>query len=152
MFIRSIFTTVEISATDGKETLAEATNVFTGGIYYAKKRGSSKKTEKTTVTVHEIVKDGTYAQIFGGGNLKRLCLEESQIVAFCRDHRNLLRTEGYGTFFLFKGEDAWFFIAVVDIDDGRLRVDVNDFSRCHVWSASSRHRVIVPQCPNQIAF
>ncbi len=140
--------TVELQETDGKETLAEARDVFKAGIYDVAKRGACKATAKTILAVYEMIKDGTYAQIFGGfgENLKRLCWTESQIVAFCRDHRDLLRKDGYGTFFLFEEESGGFFVAVVFVDDGgRLGVRVDEFSRGNVWDAGYRHRLVVPQ-------
>ena len=68
------------------------------------------------------------------------------MVGFCRAHRALLRADGYGTFFLFEGEDGGFFVAFVDFDDfGRLAVRVGPFSVDYVWGAEWRHRVVVPQ-------
>ncbi len=139
---------IELVATDGKETLAKAKTVFAAGIYGATKRGVCKATPKVLLAVYEMIKDGTFGQIFGGfgENLKRFCWTESQIVAFCRDHHDLLRTEGYGTFFLFEGENGGFFVAFVFVhDDGRLYVFVRPLMYAYVWYAKYAHRVVVPQ-------
>jgi hypothetical protein len=140
--------TIELAATNGKDTIAEAKDVFTAGIYYAQKRGPCKKTKKTAVSVYETIKDGTYAQIFGGfgENLKRLCWTESQIVALCFKHRDLLRKDGHATFFLFEGEKGGFFVAHVGVcGDGRLLLYVFPLGYGCVWSADYQHRVVVPQ-------
>ncbi|MBI3888266.1 hypothetical protein HY311_00525 [Candidatus Nomurabacteria bacterium] len=142
--------TIELAETDGKETLAEANDVFNAGIYGAAKRGVCKATKKTVLAVYYMIKDGTYAQVFGGfgENLKRLCWQESQIVAFCRDPRNreYLRAEGYGTFFLFEGENGGFFVAGVSVcGDGRLDLGVDPLEFSNVWGARCAHRVVVPQ-------
>jgi hypothetical protein len=140
--------TIELHETDGKETLAGAEDVFAAGIYGAAKRGVCKATVKTVLAVYEMIKDGTYSQIFGGfgENLKRLCWTESQIVAFCRDHRRLLRTGSYGTFFLFEGENGGFFVANVYVrDDGRLYLYVYSLEDDYVWHAEYLRRIVVPQ-------
>lgn len=140
--------TIELAKTDGKETLAEASDVFKAGIYGAKKRGVCKATPKTLLAVYEMIKDGMFQQIFGGfgENLKRLCWTENQIIAFCRDHRDLLRTGGYGTFFLFEGENGSLFVACVHFGDrGRLKVYVYSFSYDFEWDAYFQHRIVVLQ-------
>jgi hypothetical protein len=141
--------TLELDPNDGKETLAEASDVFKSGIYGAKKRGICKATAKTVLAVYEMIKDGTYAQIFGGfgENLKRLCWTESQIVAFCRDPRNreYLRADGYGTFFLFEGEKGGIFVAYVYVYDDGLDVGVYPLADGRVWYAKYARRIIVPQ-------
>ena len=139
---------IELAATDGRETLAEASDVFMIGIYKATKRGVCKTTPKTVLVVYEIVKSGTFRQIFGGfgENLKRLCWTENQIVTFCRDHYGLLRKDGRGTFFLFEEENGGFFVAIVRMDDdGTLDVFVRSLEIVDVWRAEFQHRVIAPQ-------
>jgi hypothetical protein len=140
--------TFELGEADGKETIAKASDVFAVGIYGAVKRGVCKATPKTLLAVYEMIKDGTFQQIFGGfgENLKRLCWTESQIVALCRDHHDLLRKNGYGTFFLFEGENGGFFVARVYVyDGGRLLVFVGPLELGRVWDAYYRRRVVVPQ-------
>jgi len=143
--------TLELDETDGKATIAEAKDTFPGWIdgdfegYGTNVRGPA--TKKTQVTVHEMIKDGTFAQIFGGmsDGLNRLCLAQPQIIQFVQKHKKWLRTDGYGTFFLFKvGEE--FFVAGVYFDGaGQLRVDAHRFSHDYVWHAERRHRIVVPQ-------
>jgi hypothetical protein len=142
--------TIELAETDGKETIAEAKDVFTGGIYYYAKERRTRctATKKTVVTVYEMIKDGTYAQVFGGfgENLRRLCWTESQIVALCRDHRDLFRKDGYGTFFLFEGENGGFLVAHVRVSgDGRLLVLVFPLGEGSVWHAVCQYRISVLQ-------
>jgi hypothetical protein len=130
--------TIELNATDGKETLKEASDVFAFGSVGAAKRAVCKATPKTPAVVFEMFKDGTYQQIFGGfgENLKRLCWTEAQIVAFCRDYHDLLRTGGYGTFFLFEGEGGGFLVADVREFNGRLFVCVTPLENELVSSVS----------------
>jgi len=139
---------IELRETDGKETFAFSGDVFKSGICGAVKRGVCKVTTKTIIAVYKMTKDGTYAKIFGGfgENLKRLCWTESQIVALCCDHQDLLLKEGYGTFFLFEGENSGFFVANVLVhDSGRLYVDVHPLKFDYVWNARFQHRIVVPQ-------
>ena len=93
-----------------------------------------------------MAKDATFAQMFGSlkADLDKLCLTQHQIKTFCEKHQNLLRADGYGTFFLFKGEGQ-FFVADVRVRSDGLRVYVYRFGYDFVWHAGGRHRVVVPQ-------
>lgn len=136
--------------TDGKEILGKASDVF---VYIDSDfrnydcNVTGQPTKETEVAVYEMVKDGSFADIFGGfgADLDRLCLTQTQIKKFVQDHRDALRTEGYATFFLFK-EHNEFFVARVRLDSGgALMVDVYRFSYDGVWLAGRRHRIVVPQ-------
>ena len=141
---------IVIGPTDGKGIIARAKDLFTGWIdpdfvnYGTNVEG--KLTKEVSVQVFEMIKDGTFAQIFGGfgENLDRLCLTQAQIIFFVRNHAKWLRTDGYGTFFLFKvgGE---FFVALVYVDPDGLYVDVFRLGYDGVWPAESGRRFVVPQ-------
>ena len=142
--------TLELEPTDGKETIAKAKDTFPGWIdgdfknYDTDVKG--KPTDKANVQVHEMIKDGTFAQIFGGlsDNLDSLCLTQAQIIQFVKKHSKWLRTDGYGTFFLFKVNEE-FFGAYVHMYEGSLWAFVYRFSFDCVWFAGHRYRVVVPQ-------
>ena len=142
--------TLMLDALDGKETLATAKEVFPSGIDGDFKNWGTNKagiaTKEQAVDVHELVKDGTFAQMFGslGTDLDKLCLTQAQIKNFCKKHPNWLRKDGYATFFLFKVEDQ-FFVAYVYVLSGGLRVRVYRFEFDVVWGAGSSHRLVVPQ-------
>ncbi len=141
---------LELEPTDGRETIAKAKGTFPGWIdgdfenYGTDVKSGS--TEKANVQVHEMIKDGTFAQIFGGlsDNLDALCLTQAQIIQFVKKHYKWLRTGGYGTFFLFKVGDE-FFIAYVYVSSGGLKVYAFRFSHDDVWDAKDGHRVVVLQ-------
>ncbi|MEK7464080.1 MAG: hypothetical protein AAB610_03105 [Patescibacteria group bacterium] len=143
--------TLELEPTDGKRTIAKAKEVFTWGIDSDFQNwGCNVKADPTTaqnVHVHEMVKDGTFAKIFGGlsENLDELCLTQAQIIQFVQKHKKWLRTEGYATFFLFKVGDEFFVARVFVRDDGTLGAHVRRFSNGLVWRAGSRRRVVAPQ-------
>jgi len=140
---------ITIEATDGKETIAKDKDVF---VYKDSDFTSwgldvpAEPTPEAEVAIYEMTKDGTYAQIFGGfgENLDRLCFTQAQVRAFCRDHRNLLRSDGWATFFLFKAHSE-FFVASVDMLVVGLGVFVARFSDGCVWGAWRGPRVVVPQ-------
>lgn len=142
--------TLMLDALDGKETLATAKEVFPSGIDGDFKNWGTNKpgitTKEIAVDVHELVKDGTFAQMFGslGTDLDKLCLTQSQIKNFCKKHPEWLRQNGYATFFLFKVEDQ-FFVAGVGVRSDGLHVRVCRFEGDDVWSAESSHRLVVPQ-------
>lgn len=143
VYLRRLYETesIVVSATDGIETFASS-GIFTGGIYgEALPIGVGKPTLATNAIVNEMIEDGRFTELFESlGERKRW--QESQVVQFCCDHRNKLRTGGYGTFFELEGG----FVASVDVnDDGRPRVFVRRFSVDYVWSPEFLLRVVAPQ-------
>lgn len=143
--------TLELDPTDGKQTIASASKVFTWGIDSDFKNWGcdvkAKLTVATKVQVHEMIKNGTFAQIFGGlsDNLDELCLTQAQIIQFVQKHKKWLRTEGYATFFLFKVGDEFFVADVCVVSGDSLDARVVRVSRVSVWAADRRRRVVVPQ-------
>ena len=140
-----------IETCDGSQTIANAKDTFTSGIDgdFKKNWGTNKagnSTEKAPVQVHEMVKDATFAQMFGslGADLDKLCLTQHQIKIFCEVHKEWLRKDGYATFFLFK-VDEQFFVADVDVTSDGLNIYVCRFEGDGVWNAKYTHRVVVPQ-------
>ena len=93
-----------------------------------------------------LIKNGNFAQIFGGfgENLDRLCLEQDQIIRFVKDQAKWLHPDGYGTFFLFKVGDEYF-VADVRWHGGGLGADADRLSVDDVWCAEIRFRFVVPQ-------
>lgn len=149
--------TVKIAPTTGVETLAEAKNFFTGFLDSSFKNWGtdvpSSPTTEQVVEVHEMVQDGNFKTIFGSTSrpLDTLLLTQGQIKVFCRDHRDKLRTDGYGTFFAFKvGEEILpdlsnIFVANVYVVGRDLDAFVFRFSYEYVWYGDYRHRVVIPQ-------
>lgn len=143
-------TEIIIGATDGKSTITHTNNTFCGYVdpdfvrYGTDTR--DRPTSDTKVQVFEQIKDGTFAQIFGGfgENRDRLCLTQNQIIRFVNDHSNWLRKDDYGTFFLFKKKGK-FFIVDVRLDENMIEVYANHLLNRHVWDAEFRSRFVVPQ-------
>ncbi len=142
--------TLMLDALDGKETLATAKEVFLSGIDGDFKNFGTNKpgiaTKEQGVDVYEIVKDGTFAQVFSSleTDLDKLCLTQAQIKNFCKKHPQWLRQKSYATFFLFKVEGQ-FFVAYVFVRLGGLRVSVYRFECGLVWYAEHSFRMVVPQ-------
>jgi hypothetical protein len=141
--------TINLAPTKGKATLAKAKKVFTGYLDSDFKNWdtdvSGIDTAETKVDVHEMSRDGNYKTLFGSlGDPRKLCLTQGQIEKFCHSHRDSLRQEGYGTFFLFevKGE---LFVALVSVGGGELEAVVDRFDYDVVWGAGRRHRLVVKQ-------
>lgn len=104
------------------------------------------KTEKTQLKVFKMTADGNFNKIFSSinTNKKKLCMTQAQIIAFVKKHKNKLRKDGYGTFFVFE-ENNEFFVAFVGFDDvGRLKLDVDHFDSTLVWFAIYQHHLVVP--------
>lgn len=134
---------------DGAATIGKAYNTFPGGIADFTSYGTDvkgKPTERQNVEVHEMVKAADFKAIFTSlsENLDSLCLSQAQIIQFCEKYRDWLRTEGCGTFFLFK-VGIEFFVAGVFMFDGAWGVCAYCLSCDFVWRAQRRHRVVVPQ-------
>ena len=104
-----------IDPTNGEETIATATKLFSGHIDDSfNDPDINIKDYSTTkpqpVNIYEVVKKDTFKQIYGsfGINFDQLCLTQAQIIRFVRQYRNYLRVDGYGTFFLFKANVHFF--------------------------------------------
>ena len=147
---------IVISACPGgsRESLAYAGKTFTGyvdGNFKNWKLDTEQPTtEATPVLVYELHKDGRFMDIFGSFNVDKKALafeSQEQVEKFAIEHRAWLRTDGYGTFFLFTemvDNKEEFFVARVRFgDDGRLGVYVRRLSSDVVWLAGVHHRVVV---------
>ncbi len=142
---------IVIPATEGKRTIGDAKETFLAGIDADFKNWGANKScgarLAIPVKVHEMAKDATFSQMFSslGEEKTKFSFTHDQIITFCEKHRQWLRTDGYGTFFLFESESN-FFVAYVRFDDhGRLSVFVLRFEYSSVWRAGRRHRLFVPQ-------
>lgn len=139
-----------LDPTDGTKTLANAKDVFVWINSDFNNWGADEQgqpTVETTVDVYEMAKDATFLQMFSelNADVSKLCLTQHQIKNFVKKYRQWLRTEGYGTFFLFESSGV-FFVADVRFDsDGELDVSVNHFEYSHVWYDEYRHRLVVPK-------
>jgi len=140
--------TLELDATDGQETLANAQDTFAGWIDPNFKGYGcdveSGPTKKIPVSVYEMTSDGTFDQIFHGlsVDLDCLCLTQPQIINFVK---KWLRPENCQTFFLFKVKDEFFVASVYWHYARELRLIVHRFSSNYVWLARDRCRLVVPQ-------
>ncbi|MCX6714464.1 MAG: hypothetical protein NTX72_01480 [Candidatus Uhrbacteria bacterium] len=142
--------TITIAPCDGSRYIGKQEKTFVAGIdgdferWNLNNRG--KSTDAANVSVFEMIKDATFAQMFGslGSDLDKLCLSQDQIIKFCETNRDKLRKDGYATFFLFK-ENENFFVAGVDVSSDGLSVLVGPFEHDGVWYAGCVHRVVIPQ-------
>ncbi len=150
-------TKLVLKAADGTKYIGAAKKVFPGWIdgdfKNRKLHVASQPTPETPVQVYELIKDGTFAQVYGGfgENIDRLCLTQHQIIDFVVEYQSWLRTEGYATLFLFKEKTQEadekeatekFFVAFVRWSDRELKVLVLRLSRDVVWGAERRHRFV----------
>jgi len=152
-------TTITLPACAGNRTISnDGRNLFTGYIdpdfksYGANIPGGP--TPEMTLDVFEMIpgKNGDFRTLFGSvsSDPTLLTLTQDQIVTFTERHRDLLRQDGYATFFLFKGEDEKLFVASVTFGGGLLRVRVFHFSYGFVWRGVYRHRLVMPRLQNLV--
>lgn len=170
MEIRKIITRImfegqsfPIEASDGKRTISSDKNI----VWFSpdfKKFGldqPSQSTEKVNVIVHEIMSDGTFLDIFSRINQdpSKLVMTMSNILDFCEQHRDKLRQDGFGTFFLTEkrlnifqkicqkllNRKSGYFVASVHVHSDGLYVYVYRLEDGRVWAGESRHRVVSPQ-------
>lgn len=153
MLYTRLFSGAEIlilKPTDGTAIVANANDVFNAGIdgdfWHLECNVPGPATLQQIVTVHEMVRKGTYAQIFAGlpGNLDNLCLTQAQIIQFVLKYRKWLQAGGYPTFFLFKVGSEYFVARVFVSSDSKLGVVLDGFSVGSVWSATLRPRIVIP--------
>ncbi len=153
---RHLYEDVEIviSATDGAHNIAQAKHVFAGYIdpdfvnWGLDEVGEA--TPATRAQVEEITQSGTFRGIVEtfGVHPDRLCLTQHQIIQFCLEHSDKLRTHGYGTFFLFRGKTrrSKFYVVRVGLSrTGHLVARVEQLYDGQFWPAEHRHRFVFPQ-------
>lgn len=138
-----------IDAVDGRETIANASDVFAyidPDFRNWKADEAGPATDKTPSVVYEMTKDGHYAELFGSihRDIQKLCFTQAQIKSFVKKHREWLLTHGGGTFFLFRSHGA-FFVARVHVYSDGLYVHVYRFECSGFWDAVCRHRLVAPQ-------
>ena len=137
--------------TDGKRTLAEASDVFTRYLdpnFRELNTGiTGERSGKLPVSIYEMRQDANFQEMFTSlsGDLDKLVLPQDKIIAFCENHRDQLRADGYATFFLFKVKEK-FFVAYVRLGGrGGLWAFVFRFGGDGVWGGGGRRRLVVPQ-------
>lgn len=139
----NLIETITLPPLKGKKLIKDATDIFAGYIDSDFKNWNTKThvSKQMKVEVREMTEDATFEQMFS----KETLLTQDQIIYFVENFKNLLRTDGYATFFPFKsGEEV--FVADVDFySDEQLEVGVFRLSDDNVWDARYRHRIVVPQ-------
>ena len=130
-----------VYATKGVEKITES-DIFKERVYLEPLPNStSKPTPAMTVGIYEVVGDGTFVNFFGSFGENRTRWQESQVVQFCRDHRDKIRIGSYVTLFeLVNG----FVVGVLIDDDNRLRAFVRSLLYPSVWQAYYRRRLVIP--------
>jgi hypothetical protein len=108
-----------LDACDGKETILEASDVYTHiDPHFNYQGGASnqgKPTPETVVEVYEVakVKDLlSVSQVVSSlcADPGSLCLTEHQILNFVRKHPQWLRIDGWATLFLFRYQGQFLFV------------------------------------------
>lgn len=146
-----------LDPTDGTRTIAQAGDVFAGGIDGNFKSWNldvpAQATEAMEVGAHELILDGAFKSVYGSlrHSLDQLCLTPHQIVNFCVEHKGRLRQDDYPTFFLFNVGDKYFVASVNVCSDGRLRAHVYLFLLDDAWFAKYRPRFVIPQLEPSVA-
>jgi hypothetical protein len=139
-----------LTPTDGDDTLARATDVFSyidSNFQNWACDVEGQGTEETPVQVYEMVENSTFQNMVDGLEVEadRLCLAQAQIKQFVKRYPDWLKKGGNGTFFLFKAGNEFVVAAVYFFSDGRLGVRARRFSLDRILLAKKRHRLVVPQ-------
>jgi hypothetical protein len=147
---RLIESGVMIEKCDGKAYISDAKNIFKSYInlsfrdFFLNKKDQA--TEETLLDIHEIVESANCSQIFLSLNtdLDKLVMTQNQIIRFCEKYSTLLRKKGFATFFLVK-ENNEYFVVLVTMHPGGLRIGFIRFKCNRVWLGEYRHRLVIPQ-------
>ncbi len=140
--------TIKVKATSGRSTIAKSEEVFKFWLDLDFEGydldNPQRITKEIPVEVYEIVANADFKTIFTSldQNIDNLCLTQNQIVEFCKNYRNYLRST-WTVFFLFK-ENNEYFVADVYVSLGGLVVYIQRFEDAYVWFADHRHHVVVP--------
>ncbi|MFA6341177.1 MAG: hypothetical protein WCX27_03020 [Candidatus Paceibacterota bacterium] len=152
IYLKRIFAEekIYIGATDGYASLANAINIFSSINFDFRELGLHNMCLPTNgrvaVEIFELVKEGTFEKIYGsfGKNRDRFCLTQSQIVRFCVEHTDFLKSDGTRNFFLFE-DDNRFFVADVCRFNDKWHIDVLKLLNSNVWCVEGKPRFFFPQ-------
>lgn len=143
-----------ISAHDGQQTIAQAGELFTGGVSSNfKKWGTNVAGEDTPeieVVVYETQREASFFQMFtfisdSFRGLDYLCLQQGQILNFVRNYQSWIGSEGSRTFFLFKVGSDYFVADISFNSSNRLEANISCSDDCVTWVATNHLRVVVPK-------
>lgn len=145
-----------LDPTDGSRIFAESAGIFTGHLdpdFQVVGEGiKCSPTPMQKVSVHELVADGEFADIYGSvcDDLDSLCLTQDQIIQFVQKHPSWLNSKCWAIFFLYKVEEK-FFVADVTFEERRalLYATVFQFPYASVWGARRLIRFVIPQFDHQ---
>jgi hypothetical protein len=139
-----------LNPTDGQETLARAADIFRyidSNFERWNCNMVGAPTNETAVQVYEMVRDGTFQEMFGsfGVAVDRLALTQAQIKQFAKRYPDWLKKGGNGSFFLFEIGNELFVAAVYFFSDGRLGVRVRRLTLERIFRAQKCHRLVVKE-------
>jgi hypothetical protein len=137
-----------LSPTDGREMLAQATDLFRyidSNFEHWNCIIAGSPTQETPVQVYEMVRDSTFQEMFGGFgvSLDRLALTQAQIKQFVKRYPGWLKRGGNGTFFLFAVGSEYLVVALYLFSDSRIGARVRRFALERVFRATKRHRLVL---------
>ncbi len=130
-----------VKATSGTENI-EGSDLFSERVYLDTLPSLiGEPTQDTIACIYEVVNDGTFIDFFGSFGEDRKRWQESQVLQFCRDHRDKIRIGSYVT--LFELENGCVVGVLID-DDNRLRAFIRSLNYPALWQAYYRRRLIIP--------
>jgi hypothetical protein len=137
---------ITIAPTDGKRTIANAADVFTGHLSRDFQNWdtsvSSRATSATDVVVYEMTNNASFPQMFS--NPVKMWLTQDQIIEFVENHRSWLGTNGCGAFFLFLTNGRFFVASVYLLSSGRPGANVYLFDDDCLWDSRQGNRIVFP--------
>jgi len=152
---------LSLKASNGSRLICGSANTFKSYLdpdfiaWGLNKKGVA--TPETKIRVHEMVADGNFMAIFKSlpGNWNQKWLSQNQIIDFCEQLPQWLRSDGYATMFLCKIDESKkvdeknpqknLVVVGVGVGAGGLRVRVRRLERGSVWFAEYAPRVVAPQ-------
>jgi hypothetical protein len=137
-----------LDPTEGRETLAQATDIFRyidSNFEQWNCSVAGPPTKETPVQVYEMVRDSTLEEMFGGFDvpLDQLALTQAQIKQFVKRYPDRLKKGGNGTFFLFEVGKEFFVAALYLFSDGRFGARVRRLMLERVFRAKKLHRLVL---------
>lgn len=137
--------------TTGKRTIAQAGDVFTGGIdSHFTSRGldlPGVQTEVTRIAVHEIVRNGKFKDIFA--DLTQWFTQD-QVITFVECYAKWLRLNGWGILLPFAVSEERFVADVHRYSDKATVVQLYRLEEDFVWGAADLRRVVLPQLTTSV--
>lgn len=105
-------------------------------------------TKTTEVGVYNLLKTATFKEVINSILVEpdELCLTQSQIIDFCVNQKAFIKKKCYGTVFLIKSDQEFYFVRAIKAIDERITFCLHSFTCETKWDRELDLNFVFPAC------